>query len=315
MAKQTLPMILLCAALGAGPITISMGAEPAASPLFARRGAGVVSTVDFYARMAQIPESDRKAVLRDQERMKDILRSLLLRSQLAADARAAGFDREPLIAARMRKSAESTLANIWLEHYIDQQAGADYEALALESYLVQQANFVSVKRVDVTHLLISTREQTQDEARSVAEALLLQVEAEPARFDALVVEYSQDPSVASNQGRFLNVKTGDMVPAFEGAAFALHSPGEFSGLVTSAFGFHIIRLDGIHLPEQLPFAAVRKDLLARERHKHRERKRNEYLSSLAMLEVEINDAEMQKLLRQYFQDENQNETVDQADIE
>ncbi len=61
-------------------------------------------------------------------------------------------------------------------------------------------------------------------------------------FAQLALEYSEDPSVESNQGNLGYFTALQMVLPFEEAAFAL-SVGEISAPVLSDFGYHIIRLD------------------------------------------------------------------------
>ena len=60
--------------------------------ILAQRGKGIVTQTDFAARADKIPEHVRFGVLRDTTRLRNVLNTLLLRSQLAADAREAGGD-------------------------------------------------------------------------------------------------------------------------------------------------------------------------------------------------------------------------------
>jgi peptidyl-prolyl cis-trans isomerase C len=64
-----------------------------------------------------------------------------------------------------------------------------------------------------------------------------------ADFDTLAREYSEAPS-APQGGDLGFFGRGQMVPAFENAAFALQ-PGETSDVVETRFGFHVIRLEEI----------------------------------------------------------------------
>jgi len=97
--------------------------------------------------------------------------------------------------------------------------------------------------VRASHILIGTDGKATDEdktkAREKANALLKRVKA-GEDFAALAKENSTCPSGA--QGGDLGAFTkGQMVPAFETAAFAL-KPGEISEVVETRFGFHIIKV-------------------------------------------------------------------------
>lgn len=61
------------------------------------------------------------------------------------------------------------------------------------------------------------------------------------KFEMLATLYSQDPGSAKKGGELGFFGRGEMVSAFEAAAFAL-KPGEVSPVIESDFGFHIIQL-------------------------------------------------------------------------
>ena len=82
---------------------VSYADEPGTDlDIFAKRGKGVVTQEDFTARADMIPEGSRKGTLRDRKRVNDLLQSLLLTSQLVADAHEAGFDKEQVVIKRMQ---------------------------------------------------------------------------------------------------------------------------------------------------------------------------------------------------------------------
>lgn len=269
------------------------------SEILAQRGKGVVTQTTFSARADKIPANIRRSTLRNGGRLRDMINSLLLRAQLAGDAREAGFDKEQIIIDRMLLAAENELAEAWVQQYVDIQPAADYEALAREYYDLNRADMLGTAKIDVSHILISSKERSLDEAKLLADSVSVQLSDNPASFDDLVLTYSEDPSASSNQGKFNNVKKGDMVKAFENAAFALEK-GEISEPVKTEYGYHIIRLDNSYAPQTMSFDEAKGQLIERERKRHEDRIRQEYLSSLTSLDVEMSDQALQEMVKRQF---------------
>src|ERR1700744_5063145 len=117
-----------------------------------------------------------------------------------------------------------------------------------ECYTNHEANFEEPERVHVDHILLMTIDSntqmplstnTIAAKRKQIEDILKRVKA-GEDFGALARQYSEDPGSKVNGGELPKFGRGDMVPEFEAAAFAL-SPGQISDIVTSKFGFHIIK--------------------------------------------------------------------------
>jgi peptidyl-prolyl cis-trans isomerase C len=269
------------------------------SEILATRGKGVVTQTDFTARANRIPADSRLVALRDRSRLQDVINTMLLRAQLTADAREDGFDKQQLIKDRVHLAAEAELAEAWMQHYVETHAGADYLQLAREYYQLHQQEIMSSPRVDVSHILISNKDRSQQEAFELAVTLSEQLEETPQEFDKLVMQYSEDPSAASNKGRFKNVKKGDMVKTFEETAFAL-SEGEISGPVETKYGYHLIRLDAHIAPQQISFEEVREQLVEAERNRHEERVKEDYLGGLTSMEVNMTEASLAELINRLF---------------
>ena len=106
------------------------------------------------------------------------------------------------------------------------------------------------EQVNVRHILIKTPTPGPDgkvdpnavkAAEKKAEDVLAKLKA-GGDFAELAKKYSDDTASAANGGSLGWIQRGRTVPEFEKAAFSLKK-GETSGLVQSAYGFHIIRVD------------------------------------------------------------------------
>ncbi len=112
-----------------------------------------------------------------------------------------------------------------------------------------------------SHILVASEKLGKDKARARAEELLAEVRKNPASFADLAKKNSDDPGSAAKGGDLGFFGRGMMVKPFEEATFALKD-GEISGVVESDFGFHIIKLTGIHAAKEKPLADVRGEIEA-----------------------------------------------------
>ena len=144
------------------------------------------------------------------------------------------------------------------------EVGVDVDEAALQSlYEEQLERYVSEEERRARHILIEVAadadEAAIDAARAKAETALQRL-ADGEAFETLAGELSDDPGSAANGGDLGFFGKGMMVPEFESVAFALDKGGR-SGIVRSAFGFHIIELTDIKSEIVKPFDAVRDELV------------------------------------------------------
>jgi parvulin-like peptidyl-prolyl isomerase len=104
------------------------------------------------------------------------------------------------------------------------------------------------EKVTASHILISyegaraaseTTKRTKEQAQKLADDIAAKARARNANFEELAKRYTEDPSGKQNGGKLGAFERGRLVKPFEDAVFAL-SPGQVSGVVETAFGFHII---------------------------------------------------------------------------
>lgn len=109
------------------------------------------------------------------------------------------------------------------------------------------SEFEQAEQVHAAHVLIGTRDEKGEEMSAekkkeklkLAEDILKRARA-GEDFGKLAKEYSDDPG-SKNKGGEYTFPRGQMVPEFEATAFGLE-PGKISDVVTTQFGYHIIKL-------------------------------------------------------------------------
>lgn len=140
-----------------------------------------------------------------------------------------------------------TRKDILIGNFVEQRFAANAQATEAEARKFYDENvdkfFKKPETAKASHILIGSAENASAEerakAKEKAEALLKRVKA-GEDFAALAKSDSSCPSSAQG-GDLGSFGRGDMVPAFEQAAFAL-KPGEVSEVVETQFGYHIVKL-------------------------------------------------------------------------
>jgi peptidyl-prolyl cis-trans isomerase D len=159
---------------------------------------------------------------------------------------------------------------------VPEQARAEFVVLSMETIGAQltvsdaevkawfeghKDRFQQPEERRASHILIGSEKIGKDKARARAEELLKEIQKNPATFAELAKKNSDDPGSAAKGGDLGFFGRGMMVKPFEDATFTLKD-GEISGLVESDFGFHIIKVTGIHAAKEKPFADVRGEIEA-----------------------------------------------------
>jgi peptidyl-prolyl cis-trans isomerase SurA len=96
----------------------------------------------------------------------------------------------------------------------------------------------------VAHIMVKDQAKSTEQEKQRAQEKLKQLQeylAAGEPFEKLV-RFSDDQSSAKKKGELPWFSTGQMVPAFEEAAYALEKTGEVSEVVKTMYGWHIIKL-------------------------------------------------------------------------
>ncbi len=227
-----------------------------------------VTRRDYDAELSRLPADIRDGFANSPQRVQELPGRLLLQKSLAAKARAAKLDTTPEYAARLALEIDRWLAAIELDA-VDRAAAAEfdanvsrYETRARELYLVNKSTYTLPAQVEAAHILFDTKDKyTAEDARRKAEETRARLVA-GADFATLARELSDDRGSAAKGGDLGWFIEKEMDPAFGAAAFALQKPGDLSPPVRSAFGWHIIKLEGKKPAVVQPYADVRERILA-----------------------------------------------------
>ncbi|MBU6199712.1 MAG: peptidylprolyl isomerase [Xanthomonadaceae bacterium] len=249
--------------------TAALAQDQSKAPLppgvVAEQGGAQVTLQDIDAFAAKIPEQNRAGFFDSPKRIESTIMGLLLQKQLAAQARAGGLEKDPLVQRRIQLATEDTLASVQLEHYKAALKLPDFNELAHEYYLAHKSEFVAPGEVDVKHVLVSNKNRGDDEAKARIGKVEATARAHPDQFDALIAKYSDDPSVKDNHGLIKDAASGQMAAPFAKAAAELKKPGDISPIVKTEFGYHVLKLVAHKPDRQKSFDEIRDGLVQKLR--------------------------------------------------
>jgi peptidyl-prolyl cis-trans isomerase C len=136
------------------------------------------------------------------------------------------------------------------------------DAEATDFYTSHPSDFEQPEMAHVAHILISTHdpitgaELSNDQKAAKKKQIedILKRARAGENFAVLAKQYSDDPGSKDKGGEY-TFPRGQMVPEFETAAFSL-STNQISDVVTTQFGYHIIKLIDKTPAEKVPYAKV-----------------------------------------------------------
>jgi peptidyl-prolyl cis-trans isomerase C len=269
---KELRAVACAAALGALTVAITHAATPESSDVIAESSRARITLADYEAEITKLPPELRGEFAASELRLKQYLDNMYMSRVLAADARAAGLDKDPAIMREIAGQVEKVLAKARVDR-IDAAAAAEFDksldkyvARARELYAVNRASYSTPEQVRAAHILVAVKDGDRGAALRRADELRTKAQG-GADFSALAREFSDDPTAARNGGElgFFDAKAMD--PAFAAAAFAMTRKGEISAPVLTKFGYHIILLEDRRPAGVRTFEEVKPELLADQKSK------------------------------------------------
>lgn len=235
---------------------------PDASVVVASQG-GVKLTlgdVDSYA--YTIPDDKRGGVFRSPTRIKTIVSGMLVRLQLAVEAKQLGLASQTDVQAQIERATRRILASARMTQLRErlQAEVPDMTALAHERYLANPGTFKTLPKVDVKQILVSTDDRGDVQAKALADKLYAQLQQDPSKFAAYIKQYSDAPHKKDNHGLFKDATSDRYVKAFRDAAAAMERPGQIAAPVKSKYGYHILKAVSLEPASIKSFDEVKPEL-------------------------------------------------------
>jgi len=270
-------------------LTAVNGKSEEINPVLGKTKDFILRETDLDRILANQSADVQKRFQEDPQQRANLVREILIKKAVVAKARKEGFDRKPEVREQLGYLIDGYLAQEYLQKVVT--AGITVsEDDARKFYQENEKEFVNPEQIKVRHILINVAKDAaavdKEKARVRAEQALQRLK-KGEDFAALAKEYSDDQISSSQGGELAPITRGKTnSDEFEKAAFALKT-GETSGIVTSDYGLHIIRLEQRQEAKPIPFADAREFIINRLKAEREQKKAQEFL------EQAIKDAGME----------------------
>jgi parvulin-like peptidyl-prolyl isomerase len=289
-----------CSIMALAAISMASADTPPAtdaSTVIAKQGSTTVTLGDVDAFAQRMSAGDRPVFFNNPKRLEALITNLLLQKQLAAEARTAGLDKDASVKAQIDLAADDVLAKARVQALRDNAKLPDFSALAKEEYIAHKEKYVTPGKLEVKAVLISTKQHSDEEAKTIAQTVEKEAKAHPDQFEALVEKYSDEPNKSETHGLMRDVRNNRAVPSLAEAANALKVPGEISPVVKTKYGYHVLQLVARTSDVQQPFDDVRAGIVEQLRStflekavsKHTDELRNQHVDANPELVASLRD--------------------------
>ena len=265
-------------------------------PEMGSKGETSLTYAELHAFLSALPEEQRRDFLESPDRVSNFISTSLISKGMAETAIKDGALNKKPLAARVYVAALRELALIQQERYVSERTLDDYTAQARELFLSNRSEYVKPATATFDQILLITEDVDPDLVGEKVEAIKTQY-GEGRSFEALVSEYSQDPSSAENKGRFRNVEVSRLEPDFAKALSV--APVDELSAIESSYGLHVVLLHRYQPRRQAEFDDVRSKLELAARRSHERRILQSFANSIAAEPLELREGAMENFLSEY----------------
>jgi parvulin-like peptidyl-prolyl isomerase len=252
------------------------------------------------------PQMQKAAAVDRGDRL-ELLNMALVNKKIAAEADAIGPDADPEAWWTLQYAIINRQRQFVQRHYMRTLEIPEMDALAEERYRTEKDKYALVpERRMSSHILVrclpGPGQCVPKEKRAKAEKLLEELRG-GADFDAMVAEHSDDPGAKKRGGRFDKwLRRGEprVSPPYVQALFELEQVGDYSDVVQSQFGFHIIRLDEVEAAYYKPYEEVKDSIVATLRREYKELAAKDFQNQYLLTDdAVLDEAALEEIFAQY----------------
>lgn len=253
------------------------------NPVLGKVGDFSIREADLDRLLASQSPDIQKQFQQDPQQKVNLVRELLIKKAVVARAKKDGFDKKPDVREQLSLLTDNFISQEYLVKVV--LAGVTVSEEDAKKYYKDHENeYIIPDQVKVRHILFDVTTETppekREKARTAAEAVLQRLK-KGEEFTALAKEFSEDQN-SSQKGGELGIITRGKTNSeeFEKAAFALKA-GELSGIVTTAYGLHIIRVDERHEKRTALYDEVKDFILKKVKQEQEQKAAQEFTEKVA----------------------------------
>jgi parvulin-like peptidyl-prolyl isomerase len=272
----------ILATFTAGILATGVALADDINPVVGKAGDFVMRQADLERVIAGLsPEVRQK--LQDEQEQAALVEQMLVTKTVAEKARQDRFDRKPEVKEQLSMLIDQFLAQEYLRKVVLADVKVPEEELK-KYYKEHEKEFVVPELVKARHIFVSVPDDATPEAKAKAKAKAEGIAEELKKggdFAKIAVEQSEDTDSAAQGGDLGYVSAGKTnSEEFEKAALAL-KPGEVSPVVTTPFGYHIIKADERHESRVAGFDETKEYIAGKLQPQLERAKAEEFLAKLA----------------------------------
>jgi peptidyl-prolyl cis-trans isomerase C len=242
MKKISLVVLLICSIFICG----FFGSK--SKDAVATIGSKAITNADLNEKIKTYPAQIQQA-LQTKETKARVLSQIVDEAVLIKAAKNAKYFKTKEYKTQVENAKNQIAISLLIRDKIDNQATITEDDL-VQYFQNNPDKFKAIEQRKARHILCKTKKEAYK---------IRQATRKGRNFSSLAKKKSQDKGTAENGGDLGWFTKGQLVPAFEKAAYKLNK-GQLSQPVKTKFGYHIIKLDDIKARPALKYEAVKNSL-------------------------------------------------------